>query len=129
MMKDKEVKIESLGKKSRFFYLAVIVLGTFTMTALIQKLNVWWPSIFLLPASYPFLDAFTTVMSFAAQWLMAKRKWESWVLWIVVDIIGVWLYYVKGVVFVSGLYGVFLILATKGLVNWVKLYGKQTKEV
>lgn len=129
VMKDKELKIESLEKKSRFFYLGIIVIGTFIMTALIQKLNIWWPTIFLLPASYPFLDAFTTVVSFAAQWLMAKRKWESWVLWILVDVIGVWLYFVKGVVFVSGLYGVFLILAIRGLMNWVKLYGKQTKEI
>jgi nicotinamide mononucleotide transporter len=60
-------------------------------------------------------------MSFAAQILMAHKKIECWYLWITVDIIGIGLYFAKGVVFVSLLYLIFLILATKGLFNWRKL--------
>lgn len=71
------------------------------------------------PASYAYLDAATTVMSFAAQILLVQRFIENWYIWIVVDVIGVWLYYVKGVKFIAVLYFIFLILATKGLINWL----------
>jgi len=60
-------------------------------------------------------------MSFAATLLMAHKKIESWYLWILVDIIGIWLYFAKGVVFISLLYVCFLVLVTKGLLNWKKL--------
>jgi nicotinamide mononucleotide transporter len=59
-------------------------------------------------------------MSFAAQILMALRYIENWYLWITVDVIGVWLYYVKGVKLVAVLYFVFLVLATQGLLHWLK---------
>jgi nicotinamide mononucleotide transporter len=76
------------------------------------------PSLFSEPASYPFLDAFTTVMSFAAQLLMAHKRLESWVLWIVVDVIGIGLYWEKDVAFIALLYAVFLLLACRGLYDW-----------
>lgn len=57
-------------------------------------------------------------MSFGAQILMARRRLECWPIWIAVDFIGVWLYWQKGTVFVSGLYGVFLVMAVLGLLSW-----------
>jgi nicotinamide riboside transporter PnuC len=38
----------------------------------------------------------------------------------VVDVIGIWLYYVKEVRFISLLYVILLVLATRGLISWVK---------
>lgn len=87
---------------------------------IISRLHLWLPGLFPEAASYPELDSFTTVASFAAMLLMAHKRIECWIYWIVVDVIGVWLYFVKGVVFVSGLYGVFLVLASLGLLNWLK---------
>lgn len=106
---------------NRYRYLVAIATGTIVMGYVMSRINVWIPSIFSTPASFPYMDAFTTVMSFAATILMAYKKVESWYLWILVDIIGIWLYVSKGVVFISILYVCFLVLATKGLFNWRKL--------
>ena len=82
------------------------------------RVHEWAPRLFLEPASYPFLDALTTVMSFVAMWLLARKRVESWVYWIVVDVIGIWLYFVKDVKFISLLYVMLLVLAVRGFVGW-----------
>ncbi|MBJ6121634.1 nicotinamide riboside transporter PnuC [Sphingomonas mollis] len=69
-------------------------------------------------ASMPWWDAALAAASIAAQWLMAKRKWENWVLWIAVDIGSIGLYVIKGLWLTAVLYAVFLILATWGLIDW-----------
>lgn len=83
-----------------------------------SRAHILLPALFPEPASYPFVDALTTVMSFTAMWLLARRRIESWLYWIVVDVIGIWLYYVKEVKFVSLLYVILLGLAINGLVSW-----------
>ena len=75
-------------------------------------------TVFPEPASYPFLDALTTVMSFVAMWLLVRKHIESWCYWIVVDVIGIWLYFVKDVKFIALLYVLLLGLAIIGLRNW-----------
>lgn len=85
---------------------------------LMARIHIFLPSFFPDKASFPFLDALTTVMSFSAMWLMAQKKVESWVYWIIVDVIGIWLYSIKGVKFVSLLYVILFIMAVKGLRMW-----------
>jgi len=58
-------------------------------------------------------------MSFTAMWLMALKRIESWIYWIIIDVIGTGLYYTKDVKFVSLLYVILLFLAIKGFVSWI----------
>ena len=76
------------------------------------------PALFPEPASFPFLDALTTVMSLVAMWLMARKRIESWIYWIVVDVIAIWLYTVKDVRFIALLYVVLTLIAVRGLASW-----------
>ena len=69
-------------------------------------------------ASLPWWDAAVAAASIAAQWLMARRKWENWVLWIAVNIGSIGLYVVKDLWLTALLYLVFLGLASWGLVDW-----------
>ena len=69
-------------------------------------------------ASFPYVDAFTTVTSLIAQWLMARKVLESWLFWIVVDVISIGLYAAKGLYLTTGLYTIFLTLATLGYFAW-----------
>ena len=71
-------------------------------------------------ASFPYIDALTTMMSITASILMLKKILENWVIWIAMDLIAIPLYYQKELVVTSGLYVVFLGLATYGLVTWYK---------
>ena len=92
-----------------------VLLGAF-----MSRVHIWMPAFFPEPASYPYLDALTTVMSFVAMWLMARKHTESWIYWIIVDVIGIWLYYAKEVRFISLLYAILLVLATRGLIAWTR---------
>jgi len=69
-------------------------------------------------ASVPYGDAYTSAASLAAQWLLARKKLESWLLWISVDVVAVGIYYYKELYFTTGLYAVFLVLATIGYLRW-----------
>ncbi len=87
---------------------------------LMSRAHLLLPRLFPEPASFPYLDALTTVMSLVAMWLMVRKRTESWVYWIVVDVIGIGLYYVKAVKFVALLYVLLLAMALRGLVSWVR---------
>ncbi len=68
----------------------------------------------------PYLDTFTTGAAFAAMWMMANKKLESWILWIAVNTVSIPLYFVKGFGFTGIQYFVFLILAFSGYSAWRK---------
>lgn len=88
--------------------------------SLMSRIHIILPAIFPEAASFSYLDALTTIMSFSAMWLMAQKKTESWMYWIIVDVIGIWLYFVKDVKFISLLYVILLIMAFNGLRMWHK---------
>ncbi|MBP9749915.1 MAG: nicotinamide mononucleotide transporter [Candidatus Pacebacteria bacterium] len=117
-----QVPIERLTTTERVRWLVGILVSALALGLLLTRVHIWLPSVFLEPASLPYLDALTTVMSFAAQILLMRRVVENWVLWIVVDVLAIGLYAVKGVMLVSVLYVVFLVLASKGLWDWVRVY-------
>lgn len=125
----KQLKIGTNTPKVNLVYICIVGIGTFVLTYLAINLDNWFPKYFQEPASFPFLDAFTTSMSFVAQWLLAKKKVESWVLWIIVDIVGIWLYWVKGVKFISLEYLLFLLIATKGLLDWRRKFKSYKNEI
>ncbi len=54
-----------------------------------NKFNTW----------YAYVDTFVTGIFFVAMWLMAKRKIENWVFWIIGDLVSIPLYFAKGLTF------------------------------
>ncbi len=66
----------------------------------------------------PFWDAFTTVLSLAAQYLLCRKRLENWFLWIVTDIIYVPLYLSRDLPLTAVLYAVFLVMCLIGLREW-----------
>jgi nicotinamide mononucleotide transporter len=76
-------------------------------------------------AAVPYGDAFTTVASLVAQWLMARKRLESWLFWIAVDGVAIGIYWYKSLYLTSGLYAVFLILASLGWLEWRKSLGSR----
>ncbi len=67
-----------------------------------------------------YLDIFTSAIFFTAMWLMANKKIEHWIFWIVGNMISIPLYYVKGLGFSSIQFTIFLILAIMGYKEWRK---------
>ena len=69
-------------------------------------------------ADLAYADSFTTVASFIAMYLAAKKYLESWYLWFVVDVVQVILYLVKGIELYALLYLIYLVMAYWGWKAW-----------
>ncbi len=74
----------------------------------------------ILHASFPWWDTVTTVLSLMAQYLLAKKYLENWVLWIVADALYVWIYIAKGWPGYSMLMGIYTVMAAIGLAGWYR---------
>ena len=77
-------------------------------------------------ASVPYWDATTTIFSLLAQWQLARKRLENWLTWLFVDTLCVVIYYYKELYITSGLYFVYLILATLGYLEWRRHMNKRT---
>jgi nicotinamide mononucleotide transporter len=77
----------------------------------------------------PYLDTFTTAAAFVAMWLMANKKIENWIFWIITNIVSIPLYFVKGYGFTGIQYTIFFVLAFLGYKEWKKNLNKQNQTV
>ena len=71
-----------------------------------------------------YLDTLTTAIFFVGMGLMARRKIEHWLFWIVGDIISIPLYFYKGLTLTSLQYVIFTIIAIYGYRSWKKFLDK-----
>ena len=72
------------------------------------------------PGAIPAADAFASATAYTAMLLMARKKVESWIWWIITNIASIPLYFIKGYVFTSFQFVVLLMMAFVGLVSWQK---------
>lgn len=72
------------------------------------------------------LDVITTAVFLVGMWLMAKRKIENWVFWIIGDIICIPMFIYKGLGITSLQYLVFAVMAFIGYFEWKKDYKPAT---
>ena len=71
-----------------------------------------------------YVDTFTTAIFFVGMGLMARRKIEHWLFWIVGDIISIPLYFYKGLTLTSFQYIIFTLIAIYGYRSWKKFLDK-----
>jgi nicotinamide mononucleotide transporter len=90
---------------------AFIVLGTLVLTPLLQQAH----------DIAPFLDALTTSISLAAQFLLNAKKIQNWLFWIAADVIYIPLYFAKHLNLTGLVYVAFLGLAISGALQWRRL--------
>ena len=76
-----------------------------------------------------YIDTITTAIFFVGMWLMAKRKIENWIFWIIGDVISVPLYLYKGFTFTSFQYLGFTVIAIFGYLAWKKSLNKNLQTV
>lgn len=72
----------------------------------------------------PWIDAFTTALSFVATWMLARKILEHWIIWIVVDAVSMGLYLYRGLYSSIILFGVLTFLAVLGFIQWNKQWKK-----
>ena len=101
--------------------ISTVLIGYFIQSGGLQQL---FPTIFKVPASFPYADSLIMMMSMVGNYLLTIKKIESWILWVAVDIIAPVLYFQKGLLLFTFEYLIFLALAIFALLNWLKIYKK-----
>lgn len=93
-------------------YSLVLLLGSFgTLVFVLMNFT---------DSDVPIWDAATTSFAILGMWLMARKKLENWVAWIITDLISIPLYFYKGLVLTSFQFLIFTFLATMGYFAWKK---------
>ncbi len=114
-------KITTLSNFSRWVWFFVALGGTLALGTLVAHIHQLLPSFFPVKASFAYPDAFTTTASMIATILLARKKIENWLIWMVVDVVCIFLYFIKGIQVVAVEYFIFLILCIFGWYNWKKI--------
>ena len=83
----------------------------------------WWGLLYLVLSKFtnsdvPVADSFASASAYTGMWLMAKKKLENWIWWILTNIASIPLYFYKHAVFTSFQFVVLLVLAIMGYISW-----------
>ena len=74
------------------------------------------------PASFPYLDTFTTVYAIFATYLVTQKVLENWLYWVVIDAVSIYLYIEKGLIPTTVLFIIYVIIAIYGYFKWKAIY-------
>jgi nicotinamide mononucleotide transporter len=70
------------------------------------------------PAAWPFVDSMVTWSSVFATFLVARKVYENWHWWLIIDSVGMYLYFTRRLYLTMLLFGVYLILIVIGMREW-----------
>ena len=107
---DTQVPVRWLDWRSRIVWLTTLSAIALNGSYLMAKFTT---------ASAPYVDTPIAVFSVGAQILLAYRRIENWILWIVIDLVSIALYIYRDLEPTAGLYGGFLVLSLLGLQQWI----------
>ena len=103
--------VSRLSLKEIAGYCLLILLSTLLLGGLL---------ITLTAAIFPWADSLATSTAFVAQYLVARKKLENWLLWMGVNLVYIAIYYHKDLHLYVILFSVYLILSFFGLYKWNK---------
>lgn len=110
------------------------VLGVFlTLVSFLMIFSLIWffkrNDVVYMSSYVPYLDSFTSAIFLVGMWLMALKRVENWLYWIIGDLVAIPLYISKGLVFTSFQYLVFLVIAILGYIEWRKRWQQRNLSV
>jgi nicotinamide mononucleotide transporter len=115
-----QAPIVTLDWRSRAAWLA----GTAAVSLVVGAGLARWTN-----AAAPYADAALSTTSLVANWLLARKVLENWLLWIAVDVGYVILFWTKDLLLSAGLYTVLLALAVAGLLEWQRSPARSAQSV
>ncbi|MEI6887891.1 MAG: nicotinamide riboside transporter PnuC [Bacteroidota bacterium] len=115
---DKHIMITSCSRKEMKLYTGLIIFLFFVLWYLLGKMP---------HNQYAFYDAFTSALYAIAMWLMARKKIQHWILWIIGDLVMIALCIFLKWYFLGFQYLVYTVIATLGWMEWkYKVKGTKT---
>ncbi len=116
----REPEISKTGKKEAFFLIgATGILFLIILYVLKNYTN----------SNIAVIDSLTTSASITATWMLARKKIEHWLIWIVIDFVSIGLYIYKGLYPTAVLFLLYTILAVVGYLEWKKQWKLQVENV
>lgn len=109
---NREIEVLNLSKKELSLSLILGILATLTLAFFADNYS---------DAALPYADAFTTVFSIIATWMVVKKYLENWLFWIVIDAVASGMYFYKELYLTSMLFALYTIIAINGYFKWKKL--------
>lgn len=106
---DGRVVVEPLPRARFASYLALTALAWIGIAALMARFT---------DAAAPWQDAAVAALSVLAQFLLARRHLESWLIWIAVDLLAIQLIWSRDLIPTAALYTLFLAMAVTGFLQW-----------
>ena len=116
-----KISISKISAREKIISTIIFVITIIFVTIvylIFDKLTTW----------FAYVDTFITGIFFVGMWLMAKKKIENWIFWIIGDLISIPLYFIKGYTFTSFQYLVFTIIALYGYLEWKKILNNNTPQ-
>ena len=83
----------------------------------------------MMKSASPLGDAFVVSGSIVAQWLMARRYLENWLVWTLVNGVAIVLYYQTGINITAGLYVIYLLMGVRGWLYWREVVNEKSTGV
>lgn len=111
-----ERKVTNVGRRELWVLIGLVVVFTGGLGYFLDNYT---------DADLSYTDSATTAVSLMAYWLMAKKRLENWLVWLLVDVVYVGVYLYKALYLTAFLYSVFLILATIGYLDWKRTMKKE----
>lgn len=94
----------------------ILGIGVFALAGLM----VWAVLAYFTDSNTAIMDSFVSASALTAMWWMAKRKIESWHMWIISNLVAIPLNYYKGFILFTVMYVLFFGMALYGLYSWKK---------
>ena len=106
---DSKTPVKQLSPRAMALWLAIGAVGVALIGVSLARLT---------DGAAPYWDAGVTSFSLVAQFLLARKYLQNWLIWIGVDVAAIGLYFSQGLYLTSGLYGLFLLMCIWGYVEW-----------
>lgn len=87
----------------------------------------WYVLLKLTDSPVPAWDSFITSLSIVATWLLARKIYEHWYLWIVVNSVSAVIFFTRGLYPTVILYIIYGLMSFAGLVAWKKAGSQKTE--
>jgi nicotinamide mononucleotide transporter len=117
-----ELKVSWMSWREIAFVCCIGLVGTCSLGLFAENLHSLFPDLFTKPSAAPYLDSFITAMSVITTFYLIQKKIESWIIWVVVDIIATYLYFSRDIKLYGILYFILTLLAIFAVWNWTREY-------
>lgn len=118
-----DVKVTAMSNQARVIWLLLCTAATIAYAYILQWMG----------GNLPLIDSATAVLSVVAMFFMVRRFIEQWVVWIVIDVLTIYMWFValqngSNDISILVMWTAYLVNAIYGLSNWIRLYKRQLRE-